>query len=283
MNRTKLALLFILVLGIFLRFYGLQQESLQGIEYQMPRIVSCYNFMEKVQNFPKEKYSIHNSIFKNIIAWAYVHPPVYYYSCRLVKIALDSDATYRMPSTIGGILSIIFLYLLANALFGSGVGLLASFLFAISPFNIYYSQYAHSYGLLTFFCLAAMYFLIAWLKTNKKIFWLLMLIFNILSIYTHILAYFIVLAQMIYFFHFRQTYAQNKKMFIFFLVLLFLSWLFWMPVFISNIYNGDGYEMQPETGLPLLKHLGRFILYFTWGYSWNNFGSHLLKSTFIRG
>lgn len=283
MNRARLALLFILVLGIFLRLYGLQQESLQGVEYQMPRIVSCHNFMEKVQNYPKEKYPVYSSIFKNVIAWAYIHPPAYYYACRLVKFVMDNDATYRLPSTIGGILSIIFIYLLANALFGPGSGLLASLLFAISPFNIYYSQYAHSYGLLTFFCLAAMYFMLAWLKTNKMIFWLLMLIFDILSIYTHILAYFIVLAQIVYFLHFRKMYAQNKGKFMLSSVLIFLSWLFWVPVLLNNFLSGQACEPQPETTLPLLKHLVRFIIYFTWGYSWNNFANLILKSSLVKG
>jgi len=283
MNRTKSIFLLILSLGIFLRFYDLQGESLQGVEYQMPRIVSCYNFVEKVENFPKEKYPVYTSILKNIISWAYIHPPVYYYCCRLIKFAMDNDATYRIPSTLGGVFSIIFIYLLGTALFGSGAGLLASFLFTISPFNIYYSQYAHSYGLLTFFCLAAMYFFISWLKTNKKIYWFLMLIFNILSIYTHVLAYFIILAQIIYFLHFRKAYAGHKKLFIFASGLLFLAWLFWVPVLIDNFRSGQACEPQPETGLPLLAHLARFIVYFSWGYSWHNFGSPILKSALMSG
>lgn len=79
---------------------------------------------------------------------------------------LNEFAT-RLPSALFGVAAVYTTYLLATKLFNKRIGLLASFLLAISPWHIVASRNAFESDLLVFFTSLATYFFLK-LEDNKK-------------------------------------------------------------------------------------------------------------------
>ncbi|MBV9599112.1 MAG: glycosyltransferase family 39 protein [Chloroflexi bacterium] len=84
-------------------------------------------------------------------------PPLYYVLTSWFLNFGNSEVVLRLPSVICGALSIPLLYLIAFEWFGSSVALLSIILFAVSPFEVWYSQEARPYALLLFLGLLAMW------------------------------------------------------------------------------------------------------------------------------
>jgi 4-amino-4-deoxy-L-arabinose transferase-like glycosyltransferase len=89
-----------------------------------------------------------------------IHPPLYYYLLHFwVLIAGSSEFSAAFFSVVFGILILVLAYRLAHEIYGGRAALLAAFLIAISPFNLWYSQEVRMYtlgaflGLLTLYCL----------------------------------------------------------------------------------------------------------------------------------
>ncbi len=75
-----------------------------------------------------------------------IHPPLYYLLLRGWSTPTGtSEFALRFPSVCFGLLLVALVFKLGQRLLGTGVGLAASFLAAVSPFQIYYSQEARMY------------------------------------------------------------------------------------------------------------------------------------------
>ena len=73
------------------------------------------------------------------------HPPLYFASAKLFGLFIPELAAGRMVSVLCGTLTLPVLYLLARRAAGPGVALSATFLLAVSPLHIWYSQEARMY------------------------------------------------------------------------------------------------------------------------------------------
>ena len=77
-----------------------------------------------------------------------IHPPGYYMLLHLwVRLAGSSDFSAAFLSLFFGMLLVALAYWLAATVYGARAGLLAAFLVAISPYNIWYSQEVRMYTL----------------------------------------------------------------------------------------------------------------------------------------
>jgi hypothetical protein len=77
-----------------------------------------------------------------------IHPPGYYVLLHSwIRLAGSSDFALAFPSLFFGVLLVALAYWLGAQVFGPRAGLLAAFLVAISPFNIWYSQEVRMYTL----------------------------------------------------------------------------------------------------------------------------------------
>ncbi len=77
-----------------------------------------------------------------------IHPPGYYILLHTwIRLAGRSDFAVAFPSLFFGLLLVALAYRLAARLFGPEAGLLAAFLVAISPYNLWYSQEVRMYTL----------------------------------------------------------------------------------------------------------------------------------------
>jgi len=77
------------------------------------------------------------------------HPPLYYSIQKFMLALGDSEALLRTPVALLGSLAVLLTYLLARRIVGGTAALLAAALMAISPGQIYLSQWARPYALFT--------------------------------------------------------------------------------------------------------------------------------------
>ncbi|MFN8454367.1 MAG: glycosyltransferase family 39 protein [Anaerolineae bacterium] len=99
-----------------------------------------------------------------------IHPPLYYWLLKIwIAVVGDSEIGLRSLSVILGVGTVYLIAVLGARLFTQRVGLIAAFIAALSPLQVYYSQEARMYMLLTFLStltvLAAYLF---WLEQNRR-------------------------------------------------------------------------------------------------------------------
>jgi len=128
---------------------------------------------------------------------ANVHPPAYFtFLSGWMRLFGNSLWSTRGFSVLVGMLTLGLVYLLCRELFDEKTALIQTFLVAISPFHIHYSQETRMYALLALMAVSATYALWKAIQTEKRIWWVLFTLSVVLAQYTHNLAvfYFIPLA-----------------------------------------------------------------------------------------
>ena len=118
-----------LMIGIVLRLYRLDAQSLwsdEGIQYF---IASADSFWEVIQRAREHTF----------------HPPLSFVLNHIFLQIQDSDVLLRLPSALLGIISLPLTYGLARQLTSKPIALGALFVLAISPLHIWYSQEARMY------------------------------------------------------------------------------------------------------------------------------------------
>ena len=143
-------LLVVVVVGAWLRFRGLETQSLWNDELWTWQIA--------------DKESLHDVLTTGKLPLD-VHPPLHfmmhYY---LQKYVGESETVLRMPSAIAGVLTIVAVYLLGRRLYSDTEGLIAAALTAVFIFPIRYSQEARAYSMLFLFSTLTVYFLLPVLR-----------------------------------------------------------------------------------------------------------------------
>ena len=165
----------------------------------------------------------------------YVNPPFYYLFLNYwIELFGNSEFSIRFPSVIFGVLSVLALYYLTNLLFNKRIALLSTLILAVNPFHIYFSQQARTYSLFTLFSLLSLFYFLKVLKEKKKIDWWFYLIFNLLNLYAHYFAIFVLLVEVLYFVLYYKNFKVKLK---YFMLANFVILVLFSPQFIK-IYNG---------------------------------------------
>ena len=90
-----------------------------------------------------------------------IHPPLYYYALHFWRGVLgESEFALRSLSAALGVVLVWLIYLLGRQLFDESTALVAVFVAALNPFQIYYSQEARMYLLLAVWAAASTYLLL---------------------------------------------------------------------------------------------------------------------------
>ncbi len=146
-------LLLIMVLGLLLRLYHLDRESLWTDE----------SF--SVQHAGKSTISEVISGVKETEA-----APVGYYIILYgwIKLFGDSATSVRFPSVLFGLLAILILFLLVRKKYDVGTALVASFFLSTSMLQVLYSQEARIYSLFTLLVLSNAYFFMEIIRREKS-------------------------------------------------------------------------------------------------------------------
>lgn len=154
-------------------------------------------------------------------------PPFYYILLHLAMgIGSDVFLLKLLFSVIPGILIIIVVYLLAKDLYGEKVALVSAFLVTIAPMAIILSQLLRYYALHTLFTLLSLLFLYRIMRSRDKISWTGFVIFNVLNLYTHYFAFFVIVGELAYVVWYRNAFDRKKIVIALSLIfILFAPWL----------------------------------------------------------
>ncbi|RME78262.1 MAG: hypothetical protein D6784_02655 [Chloroflexi bacterium] len=153
-SRTRLSIPLILALAAWLRFYRLAGQSLWSDEGNSAALAE-HTFAEIARRTAFD-----------------IHPPLYYWLLKIWTAAFSStEAGLRSLSAVLGVGLVWLVWRLGRRMFGPRVGLLAAALAAVSPFQVYYSQEARMYILLTLLAAVAVYTAHRYFDTAGPAFW----------------------------------------------------------------------------------------------------------------
>jgi mannosyltransferase len=176
-----LTLLVILLLGLSLRVYDLNKQSI-WLDEAYSITLAGSSLPQLVQEAVKDN-----------------NPPLYHILLHYwITLFGSSEFSTRFLSVIFGFGALLMIYKVGSLLFDKEVGIVGSFILALSVFHIYYSQEARMYSLLSLLTLLSMYFFIKLLKDPRPTVAAAYILSSSLLMYTHVYGLFIVLAENIY-------------------------------------------------------------------------------------
>lgn len=126
-------------------------------------------------------------------------PPLYFLFVHYWKNFGYNEFILRLLSVIFGVGSVVGIYFLGKLFFDIRTALISSFILAISPLHIFYSQELTVYSLLVFLVLLLIYFLKKALESEKWCFWIGFAFFSALGILTHYITILILFSEILFF------------------------------------------------------------------------------------
>jgi uncharacterized membrane protein len=165
-------------------------------------------------------------------------PPLYYFLLSFM-IKISHELWFlRLLNVVINLLSIFLLYLLAKELLGKEVGYVAVLLAILSPFMIYHSQELRMYSLLLLGQVGYLYSLVKLSRydSRQKLYFVSAIIFGLIAIYSHNLAFVGIFACNFVFF-----INRSKKIFYSLcaiqisLLILFIPWAVFLPQQIAKV------------------------------------------------
>lgn len=182
-DRYSIYLLAILIVGAFLRFYGIGTEDLWLDEVKTLWYASKDESLLTVAKRVSTK----------------IQGPLYYtvlhYWFYFVKI---NEITLRIPSAVFGIISIVFLYKLTSRIYDKEVGIYSAAILALSYPHIHYSQEGRTYTFTSLLTILSFYFFLKMSKKKSYFNSSLYIIVSIALVYSHYYAGLIILSQNLY-------------------------------------------------------------------------------------
>ena len=122
-RKVVFSLIFILIIGLFLRIYGLDKYD--------------FWYDEAVTLLAAKELTLRSVLTFSQLP---LNPSLFYFLVKFWMLLGKSEFILRLLPLTFGFLSIITIYFVGKALFNRKAGLIGAFLLAISPFHIYYSQ-----------------------------------------------------------------------------------------------------------------------------------------------
>ncbi len=212
-KRTILLLVLLIIVGLSLRLYNLDEESV---------------WLDEACTVDTAKHSLPEILLRNLEG---SHLPLYHtLMYGWIRLFGTSEFSIRFPSVIFGILAMLMLFRVGRLLFGERVALIATLFMTVLHYQISFSQNARMYTLFTFLALCSAYFFLLALQQNRRKWWSWYLASTILLLYTHFYAGLFVSFQAVYFLlrirHHKSLWKQwvlsQAVLFLFFLPIFFL-------------------------------------------------------------
>jgi 4-amino-4-deoxy-L-arabinose transferase-like glycosyltransferase len=224
---TGLLLLLVVLLGLGLRLFHLDHQSLRDDEI----------FSVALSHMPLHEMWHH-------IVEDFVHPPLHYLLLHFwFKVVGFGPYQARMLSVIFGTLTIVFVYLIGNSLFGRRSAILAALLLAVSQRAVMTSQDARPYAQLLLVVSVCIYVFIIAIRTGRAGPWWMLICMTTLAIYTHYYGAFAIVSLMIFCGIYQKRYRISAFRLIggaLTVVVLYLPWLTSgiIPVFLADYAKG---------------------------------------------
>jgi hypothetical protein len=173
-------------------------------------------------------------------------PPLYYFLLKSwMAVFGDSPTAVRLPSTIFSLLLVAAVYAIGRREVSRRAGLWAAFLVAIAPTQVFYSQQARMYSLLTLLALTAWWFLVQYLRGGRaRDFWLSM-VATAAALYTHNFAVYVPLVHAVLVIGAGQLF-RRFGMWVVAVAFLALAVAPWVPTLLLQLENSDHYAWYVE-------------------------------------
>lgn len=176
-------LIFITIIGFFLRFYNLGYNSLWLDETSSVTIAMLGSYANIL----------------NYTATMEPNPPLFVWVVyTLMTLFGNSEFIIRFASAFFGTLTVPVMYFVGKEFIDRNGGILAATTFALSPFLILYSQEARAYAMLFFFVALTMLFYFRAIKNTGLTYWILFALAAALVFWTHFYSMILIGALIIY-------------------------------------------------------------------------------------
>lgn len=180
-------------------------------------------------------------------------PPLLHYALHFLLYVTRSEVGLRSVSVISGLMTIAFVYLIVNKTVGKREALFCSFLIAINPFHIYFSQELRPYSLATMFACISWWSLIGKPKHQGLAF----IASTIAGFYSMYIYPFVLLSQVLFIFISRRNELKRLLLWIGIVAAFCLPWL---PFFMGQLSTGIGLARSlpgwsQVVGTPIIKSL----------------------------
>jgi mannosyltransferase len=160
----------------------------------------------------------------------------------------DSDASLRFVSALAGSLTLPLSYAVSRRLIGQRAALVATALFALSPFHVYFSQENRTYSLVTMITVFGTYALLRALEpASRPRFWILYGLSTFLSIYAHYYAVFLTFGQVVYVARF---YRRDRRALLGFAASMMgaaFAYAIWLPALVAQLTTQGNLRRAPNT------------------------------------
>jgi len=157
-----------------------------------------------------------------------------------------SEFILRFFSVIFSWLAVVLVYQFGTILKGEKSGLLAAFLLAVSPINIWYAQEARMYALVLFLALLSQFLLWQAIQQRNGRFWVGYIISTMLMLLTHYLTVFLIVAQYTFF---SLGYRQYKRQFLYWTAATAVSGIPF-ALWVIAIFKTGGFANAPISWIP---------------------------------
>jgi uncharacterized membrane protein len=266
--RLALAPAAITLLGLALRLYKLNQESI-GFDEAFS-IAACRLPLAAMLNRLIEDF---------------VHPPLHYFALRGWLDVFGSNVVQaRMLSVIFGVLAIPLLYVLSEYLFDRRTALFSSLLLAVSQLEIMFAQEGRPYAQFLFLFLACWYLFVRALRSRSAKLWCGFTALSILLIYTHYFGVLVLGALAAYGFLYRKRHGILAVWWIGGATALLLAYIPWLT---SGIFQAAAHSAKTFSGKNAFWSVGGSTFFTAVNFFNNGKPAGLLGSsplwTFIMG
>jgi len=258
---AKFLLILIIILGFLARIYKIDSPIADWHSWRQADTAAVSRNLVKEFNlfYPKgvDMSGVAEHPIPNLGAYRFVEFPVYNLAVYPFYLLFGVDDKYsRLASVLFSLGSIIFLYLITKKYAGIATGLLTAFIFAVLPFNVFFSRSTLPEPTFIFFSLGMIYFV-----DQRKL--LLGLIFSAIAFLIKPWAIFFALP-LIY----GVLPLKKKYVLLGFLAILpFAIWRLWILQYPEGIpasnwlLNGDEIRFRPAFWWWIIsERIGREIL-----------------------
>ncbi|HHT9125245.1 MAG TPA: glycosyltransferase family 39 protein [Candidatus Brocadiia bacterium] len=238
-SNVTILLCLIIFIAAFLRLYYLPEPSFSS---------------DDIRSIEKgEKVSIGN-IVKAVKRG---HPSISFIILHYwTQIAGRSEFALRLPAAIFGILSVFALFKLASLIFDNKTALIGALLLAVNPEHFFCSFALKQYTLTLLLALTSLYLLLMTLRGRRIVFWIAFVICNVVLLFTHKSAIFVILTEIVYIAIVYRKYKYSWQIFLSIgVIFLILIALFFLQKRYLQIFSAPRWIAMPtlETFLNVLS------------------------------
>lgn len=238
--------LLVLFLGC-IRFLNIGQQS--------PWLDEIYTLIDSNPNLSFKE--IFDNITKNE-----VHPPIYfvliYYYFKIFGYSIE---ILRFFSGFFGILCLILTYISVKNYFNKQSAQIGTLFLSVNSAFMGFSHEGRSYTFLIFFYICSFLLLHKSVNYNKTIFYTLLIVVNLILLYSTYFSVFIVFSQFLFIVYLYFFKDKKYKKLIFFYILLAIMYIPWIPYTFEGAKFTDSWIKKPNV---------RDLIFFSWNFLFPN-------------